>query len=155
MPRLVIIDNPQIFCHQVCHIQYLKQSRGLTFQDGDPNSISEFSTQETVSNRGILAHPDRRTLGKNPIPIEDLRETLQKTASLLYRSKDDQVAIVHHLVDLPFTVFTDQSIKLGVSLWLGVINENPRLESIVLTEIAQCWEKTICNRMGFLSKDLL
>ena len=51
-------------------------------------------------------------------------------------------------------MFTKQSIKLGVSLWLGVINENPQMESRMLIEIAANWENTIRNRMGAFSNKL-
>ena len=81
----------------------------------------------------------------------ELRDVLRRAAALLCRSKGPQSAIVYHLVNIPFQTFTKASIKLGISLWLGVIHENPRMEPRILTEIAQAWERTINRRVGIFS----
>jgi len=57
-------------------------------------------------------------------------------------------------VGIPFSTFTKQSIKLGISLWLGVINENARMEPKIVAAIAENWEKTIRNRIGVFSNKL-
>jgi phosphatidylinositol 4-kinase len=51
-------------------------------------------------------------------------------------------------VGIPFAVFTKPSIKLGVSLWMGIINENPRMSTRVLMEIASNWENTVRRGVG-------
>ena len=61
---------------------------------------------------------------------------------------------MQYLVSLPFSIFTKQSIKLGISLWLGVINENPSMEPRLLALIAEEWEKTVHNRIGVFSPKL-
>jgi phosphatidylinositol 4-kinase len=94
------------------------------------------------------------TLEKQFPSFGELRDTLRRAAALLCRAKLDHCAIVHYLVSVPFIIFTNQSIKLGISLWLGVINENPRLESAVMAEIAQNWEMTVRNRIGAFSERL-
>lgn len=101
----------------------------------------------------VLAHLEARTLQRKFIPMGDLSDILRRAAALLCRSKKkDECAIVHHLVAIPFGVFTKQSIKLGISLWTGVINENPRMESRILMEVAQHWEATIHRRLGLFNK---
>lgn len=101
----------------------------------------------------VLAHLETRTLQRKFIPMGDLSDILRRAAALLCRSKKkDECAIVHHLVAIPFGVFTKQSIKLGISLWTGVINENPRMESRILMEVAQHWEATIHRRLGLFNK---
>lgn len=55
---------------------------------------------------------------------------------------------------IPFVIFTKQSIKLGISLWLGVINENPHMEPRILAVIAEEWEKTVRHRVGVFSSKL-
>ncbi len=96
----------------------------------------------------MLAHLEARTLRRKFIPIGELRDILRRAAALLCRSKKDECAIVHHLVGIPFAMFTKQSIKLGISLWLGVINENPRMEPRILMEVAQQWESTVHRGLG-------
>lgn len=102
-----------------------------------------------------MAHLERRTLKKNFVSIGELRDILRRAAAILSRTNKDQCAIVRHLVSIPFGIFTKQTIKLGISLWLGIVNENPRLESIILAEIAENWENSVRNCMGVFSEKLL
>ncbi|KAK2628177.1 hypothetical protein QTJ16_002823 [Diplocarpon rosae] len=103
----------------------------------------------------VLAHLEARTLQHKYIPINELRDILRRAAALLCRTTKDECAIVHHLVGIPFTIFTKQSIKLGISLWLGVINENPRMEPRILMEVAQQWEATVHKRLGIFNPNFL
>ena len=88
------------------------------------------------------------------VSIGELRDILRRAAALLCRTSLYQCAIVQHLVGIPFAVFTKQSIKLGISLWLGVINENPRMEPRIVAVIAESWEKTVRNRTGVFGNKL-
>ncbi len=88
------------------------------------------------------------------VSIGELRDILRRAAALLCSTTLDQCAIVQRLVGIPFAVFTKQSIKLGISLWLGVINENPRMEPRIVAVIAERWEKTVRNRTGVFSNKL-
>lgn len=56
--------------------------------------------------------------------------------------------MIAHLVNIPFQILTRESIKMGISLWLGVINENPTTEPRILVEVAQAWERTIQRKQG-------
>ncbi|KAI9841229.1 MAG: phosphatidylinositol-4- kinase [Thelocarpon superellum] len=99
----------------------------------------------------ILAHLEARTADHKFVSIGELRDVLRRAAALLCRSKKDQCAIVHHLVGIPFVVFTKQSINLGVSLWMGIINENPRMGTRILMEIAEQWEGSVRKKMGIFN----
>ena len=99
----------------------------------------------------VLAHLEARILKRKYVPIGELRDILRRAAALLCRSKKDECAILHYLVFIPFAIFTKQSIKLGISLWLGVINENPRMEPRILMEVGQQWESTIQRRLGIFN----
>ena len=110
--------------------------------------------RETEDDEAILSHLGHRALEKRFIAIGELRDLLRRAAVLLCRSKKDKCAIVQHLVELPFAIFTKQSIKLGISLWLGVINENPAMEPRILAVIAEEWEKSVNNKMGIFSPKL-
>ncbi|KAI1338583.1 phosphatidylinositol 3 [Xylariaceae sp. FL0016] len=98
-----------------------------------------------------LAHVESRLTGRKTIPLNDVRDILRRAAALLCRSEKDESAITHYLVSIPFRIFTKQSIKFGVSLWLGVMNENPRMEPRILAEIAQQWEVTIQRKLGLFN----
>lgn len=111
-------------------------------------------TQCIEDNKAFLGHLESRILGKAAVSIEELRYTLRRAAASVSNNQEDQCAVIHHLVSIPFAVFTKQSVKLGISLWLGIVNENPQLESIILVEIAHNWESTVRRRMGLFSKKL-
>lgn len=128
------------------HVMHLGKRRG---------SISQAPGEDGEDAVTVLAHIEQRTLKRKLIPISELRDILRRAAALLCRSKKDECAIVHHLVAIPFAVFTKQSIQLGISLWLGVINENPRMEPRILMEVAQQWESTIHRRIGVFNSHFL
>lgn len=118
--------------------------------DGE-HSSSHGSNRDVDDAEAILTHLKHRTLRGTYVSIGELRDVLRRAAALLCKTKKDQCAIVHHLVSIPFTIFTKQSIKLGISLWLGIINENPRMEPRILIEIAENWERTVRERLGVFS----
>ncbi|KAI9890041.1 MAG: phosphatidylinositol-4- kinase [Vezdaea aestivalis] len=98
--------------------------------------------------KSVLVNLEARTVTKKFVSNSELRDVLRRAAALLCRSKEDRCAIVHQLVGIPFTIFTKHSIKLGISLWLGVINENPMMEPRVLVEIAENWERSVRQKVG-------
>ena len=116
---------------------------------GPTVSSMGYSTDHDIDDaHAILAVLDRRLGDRKYVSIGEIRDILRRAAALLCRSVQDQSAIVHHLVRIPFTIFSKQSIKLGISLWLGVINENARMESRLLVEIAEHWNMSVKNRVG-------
>ncbi|KAG9244575.1 phosphatidylinositol 4-kinase-like protein [Calycina marina] len=107
--------------------------------------------KQTDDAATVLAHLEARANERKYIPFGESRDILRRAAALLCRTKKDECAIVHHLVNIPFSIFTKQSINRGISLWLGVINENPQMEPRILTEIVQQWENTIHKRLGIFN----
>ena len=105
-------------------------------------------------DEATLAHLERRTLDNRFVSIGELRDILRRAAALLCRSSKDQCAILQHLVGIPFAIFSKQSIKLGISLWLGVMNENPCMEPRLLAVIAEHWEKSVRSHVGVFSSKL-
>ena len=101
-----------------------------------------------------LAHLTHRITQKESVSTTEVRDELRQAAKRLCRTEADDCGMIHHLINIPFAIFTKQSIKLGIALWLGVINENPRMEPRILTEIAQSWEATVYNRIGVFSHEL-
>ncbi|KAL6403051.1 Phosphatidylinositol 4-kinase stt4 [Ilyonectria robusta] len=117
-------------------------------------SFVQSSVKESANATTALAHVEARILSKKNTSITEVRDILRRAAALLCRTERDDSAVAHYLVSIPFALFTKQSIKLGVSLWLGVINENPRLESKLLNEIVQQWEFTLARKVGLFSPAL-
>ena len=123
----------------------------LMFQDGRHSSSKVGTRHDVEDTRQMLNLVARRVSEHKFISIGELRDVLRRAAALLCRSKTDQCGIVQHLVGIPFTIFTKQSIKLGISLWLGVINENHKMEPRILVEIAENWERTVQYKLGIFN----
>ena len=94
---------------------------------------------------------DHRLRTHQQISQENIRSTLRRAASILCSVDLDRYRLINLLVGIPFTQFTKQSIKLGISLWMGVIKENSKLESRILTEIAANWESSVRRKRGLFS----
>lgn len=121
---------------------------------GRRTSMQPPPLNESANASTALAHVEARILSKKTTSLDEVRDILRRAAALLCRSDNDESAVARYLVSIPFALFTKQSIKLGVSLWLGVINENPRLESKLVNEITQQWELTISRRVGLFNPAL-
>ncbi|KAL9042174.1 MAG: hypothetical protein Q9180_000786 [Flavoplaca navasiana] len=131
------------------------EERGeLSKTNGDLSDGHILRPKEAQSDQNIVDHLSNRSTRRDSMSIGEMRDTLRQAAALLCKARTDQSAIVHHLVDVPFKTFTKQSIKLGVSLWLGVINENPQMESRILSEVVEQWERTVKTRLGAFSTKL-
>lgn len=112
------------------------------------------SDTESADAITALAHTEKRILSRGGTSLTDVRDILRRAAALLCRSEKDECSIIHYLVSIPFAMFTKQSIKLGISLWLGVMNENPRTEPRILAEIVQHWGSTIQKKQGLFSPSI-
>jgi phosphatidylinositol 4-kinase len=119
------------------------------------NSFINSAPSDRADAVAALAHFDARLTGKKALPLQDVRDILRRAAALLCRSQKDESAITHYLVTIPFRLFSKESIKFGVSLWLGVINENPRMEPRLLSEIAKQWEVTIQAKLGLFNPSFM
>ncbi|OLN95846.1 Phosphatidylinositol 4-kinase STT4 [Colletotrichum chlorophyti] len=130
-------------------VNFMQLNRRASFLQSSVSSASESANAATA-----LAHVEARIKSKKTTALNEVRDILRRAAALLCRSDRDESAVAHYLVSIPFAMFTKQSIKLGVSLWLGVMNENPRLEPRLLAEIAQQWEATIQKGLGLFSRSM-
>jgi len=118
------------------------------------SSFLPAAENESADALTALSHVEKRILGRKATSLSDVRDILRRAAALLCRSEHDECSVVHYLVSIPFAMFTKQSMKLGVSLWLGVMNENPRMEPRILAEIAQQWEFSIQKKLGLFNRSI-
>jgi phosphatidylinositol 4-kinase len=116
------------------------------------DSILSRSYADTVREmETALAGLELRSTRDKRIPIDIPRNILRRAAALLCSGREVQPSIVSHLVNIPFQLFTIESINMGISLWLGVIHENPKTGSRMLVEVAQAWERTIHRKQGIFN----
>ena len=116
-------------------------------------TVGDFAQYARDANRD-LKELLGRIEARAEVGLHEIRPALRKAAALLCRVEVDRYALVHYLVAIPFSLFTKQSIKLGISLWTGVWGENARLESTILAEVAMGWETSIRKRKGIFSSSL-
>lgn len=95
-----------------------------------------------------LARLYGRSIAGEAIAVVEVRDLLRQAAGLICSSSKPRLSVVHYLVALPFQIFTKETVKLGVSLWLGVIHENPSTEPRILCEVIEAWERSMKRRKG-------
>ncbi|KAL2020169.1 hypothetical protein VTK56DRAFT_8693 [Thermocarpiscus australiensis] len=132
--------------HSLEWLSFMRLDRRTSFL---PSSDSESADAITA-----LSHIERRILDRKTTSLTDVRNILRRAAALLCRSEHDECSIIRYLVSIPFAMFSKQSIKLGISLWLGVMNENPRMEPRILAEIVQQWEFSVQKKLGLFSPSI-
>lgn len=109
---------------------------------------AEISPESADRLEATLSHLYGRSVNEEEIPLVEVRDVLRQAAGLICSSSKPRLSVVHYLVALPFRIFTKETIKLGVSLWLGVIHENPSIEPRILAEVVEAWERSIQCRQG-------
>lgn len=92
-----------------------------------------------------LVRIQKRMEEDDDVGIDELRPALRRAAALLCRSDVENRTLVHLLIKVPCIPFTRDSIKLGVSLWIGVLRENSRLETQILVEVMINWEAGVAR----------
>ena len=107
-----------------------------------------YEVQETAA---MLKHLKERIDNHHHPSVHELRTSLRKAAALLCRTKVDHSALVQYLVSIPYALFTKHSIKLGISLWMGVLRENAKLESRILAEVVMNSEATVRRQRGIFN----
>ncbi|KAF3391336.1 Phosphatidylinositol 4-kinase STT4 [Penicillium rolfsii] len=129
-------------------ISLLDTANGLDFGIGGRKSEVDFSTESAKALEYSLARLYGRSMKGDEIPLGEVRDALRQAARLICSSSNPRLSVVHYLVALPFQIFTKDTIKLGVSLWLGVIHENPSVEPRILAHVVEAWDKSIQRRQG-------
>lgn len=99
----------------------------------------------------LLSELAIRIRERKTVPFEEIREALRDGAGLACEDACESGALIHHLVAIPFALLSKQSIKLGISLWMGIIKENPKTEARILVEIATGWEASLRRRQGIFN----
>jgi len=103
---------------------------------------------------GVLSDLESRILNKEDVPLSELRAGLRRAATILCRAANSHYSVVALFVRLPFLAFSKNTIKMGLTLWIGVLKENPKLESRILMEIIENWTISVNHKFGIFSPRL-
>lgn len=96
----------------------------------------------------VLSELYRKARQQAGLSLVRILDALRCAASILCGSINPHPSISYYLVSLPFEIFSEESINLGISLWMGAIHENPRVEPKILVEVVNAWERTIQRKRG-------
>ena len=122
-------------------------------QDTALRGVQPNATTNTESQRLLQSLRDRANEGRN-IEIGDLRDTLRRAAAILCKIAFDSSPLLRPLIEIPLAIFSKHSVRLGISIWLNIINEREMMESQILCIIASGWERIIREGVGAFSEEL-
>ena len=123
--------------------------------DGTIHDRKLSTTTPHGASPSFLDMLDSRVKDGRYIATADLRDSLRRAAALFCRTKNEHPRVLRQLVGIPFRIFTKQSIRLGVSIWLNIMSEDPSTEQQILALVAEGWEKSIHREVGAFSPKLL
>ena len=158
--------NTLVMCHfmisgEKIHLRSVSISNlpsrlDLTSLDGFPKERKgDNQADQQNRNRGLLESLEERAKDESYIASEELRDGLRRAAALYCRTSNRPPGVLDKLVQIPFTIFTKQSIRLGVSVWLNIMSEEPNTEQQILALVADGWTKSIDRQVGAYSPRLL
>ena len=119
------------------------------------NHVNSFGPEDLIQEAWdateVLKEIQASIDAHHEISPREVRVALRRAAAILCRVDFDHSALVHHLVAVPFSIFSKLSIKLGISLWTGVLWENAQLEPMILAEIMMGWEASMRKKRGIFN----
>lgn len=119
-------------------------------QDREEPLMQHYATldnldEEVQDAAQTLGEFSRRLAAQGTVSMSELRPALRKAAALLCRSDVDNRILVALLVRIPCQIWTRDSIRLAVSLWMGVLRENAQFESQILLEVLMQYDLAVCS----------
>ena len=154
------VDTASDFMAQYTTRQEYRYTNGLF---GEPNNPPSAPANWSSANASILAlrrsqysltELEHKVQQKNSVAVAEIQEALRSAAAILCRSVNGSSTLLQQLIRLPFLSFTKKSVKFGISLWVGIINERAFLEPRIVAEIGANLEKTIKLRRGAFDSKL-
>lgn len=124
----------------------------ITGYDSGSEALS--LTSSSMSIVLALSQMEDRLLKKIYVSTNQVKELLRRAASLLCRTDGDPSSVAAHFVRIPFLLFSKQIMKFSLTLWMGVIKENPQMEPRILVEIIEGWIITVRGRLGIFNKNM-
>ncbi|KAF2156780.1 phosphatidylinositol 3 [Myriangium duriaei CBS 260.36] len=97
--------------------------------------MHETLEEEVLDAVRTLREFSNRLSNQGTVTLAELRPALNKAAAVLCRADVHNRELVSLLVRVPCQIWTRDSIKVAVSLWMGVLRENARFESQILLEV--------------------
>ncbi|KAJ9086469.1 phosphatidylinositol-4- kinase [Entomophthora muscae] len=115
-------------------------------------SVSESSHLEGLKAKLKRLHVLAR---ENKVPLDEVKAALSEAAAWLVQNKTEvEHELLSYLCWIPVYVFTEETLKLGLSIWSWISIERGDLEARLMNELYFCWAWTITHRKGIFSPKL-
>lgn len=118
----------------------------------EKNVVSSYSGIEKERSE-VKAKIDDSLSQKESVDQKDLSNFLDLSATLLIVKKGESASLVYDIVHTPFQIFTSSAMKIATNVWLSVVKERTDLSHILISEVGQCWMRSIDDRRGLYSKE--
>ncbi|EDO14970.1 hypothetical protein Kpol_414p3 [Vanderwaltozyma polyspora DSM 70294] len=80
-----------------------------------------------------------------------IAEFLDLSAALIIHGSYEASSLIHNIVQIPFNVFTQSTLKASTDVWLTIMKERPELAHILLVEVGYRWMRSIDDSIGLYS----
>ncbi|KAJ1990389.1 phosphatidylinositol-4- kinase [Dimargaris cristalligena] len=89
---------------------------------------------------------------KDPIPVDTLYAVFSRAAALVTKQQTSVGRdILKLLCWIPIHIFTDEVMKVAVSIWTSMIVDRAELEPVIMAELVACWAWIIRHRQGLFT----
>lgn len=128
--------------------QYIWRTTFKVAQSTVTNEKESLDQEQIEKLRAELEETSSRN--REDLHFEDIRNALFHVSRLLIQEREASQCI-KNTVTLPFKLFTEKSIQLGISFWLWTMYEVPQLRAPLISQVVQEWERTVLCKEGLFS----
>ncbi|KAJ1978490.1 phosphatidylinositol-4- kinase, partial [Dimargaris verticillata] len=124
------------------------------FYQGEQHGWSS-KTDQTQANHSVLEDLQglyRRARQGEALTVDTLYPVLCQAAALAKTPSASRHDVLKLLCWLPVHVFTHDVMKAAITVWTGVIIDQPELEPVIIAELVACWTWTIRHRRGLFAE---
>lgn len=118
--------------------------RILQYKMNDVTSLTEHARTRVAT---LFEHHQN---GK--VTYEEYADVMEELAGVIIMSPTPPGDLVRYTTELPFKIFTGDNIDFASGIWLGIIKEQPRLASQVLSSVLRQYENTVNLGIGLFSR---
>ncbi|KAI5120463.1 hypothetical protein M0805_006483 [Coniferiporia weirii] len=149
-------DRSRLVTKQIAHKErFTGEINGLRVPGGGVKNIppnNDVFSHVGPNPRKKIADALKEVQAKNsPMTVSELKELLFRCAACLVHKTKCDYDLLHHLVALPFAVFSPSVVTLSIEVWTWIIGERPDLEIPLIMEINNAWTLTIRHNTGLFS----
>ncbi|KAJ1970717.1 phosphatidylinositol-4- kinase, partial [Dimargaris xerosporica] len=124
------------------------------FYQGEQHGWSSKAVQTQASHSVLedLQGLYQRARQGESLTVDTLYPVLCQAAALVKTPSASRHDVLKLLCWLPVHVFTHDVMKAAITVWTGIIIDQPELEPAIIAELVACWTWTIRHRRGLFAE---